>query len=401
MRKLLLVAKAEYLRLVKRRSFLLATLGMPALIGVIMVISILVAIGDRDERPFGVVDQSGILGDVSANTAAQAAAAVGFPSEAQARAALQAGQIKAFYIVPADYLQSPRVQLFYWQKAPPESTNAELDRLLRAALIARAPSEARSQLQRGVSFTYQGVEGDERGIERQVLGLLAPLFIGMFFVFVVMGSAGYLLQAVTTEKENRMVEVMFTSVSPQQLIGGKALGLMGVAFTQIGIWLVALVAAVLIAARSIPFFRELQVDPAFLLLVALYFVPTYALVAGMMISLGSMVTEIQQGQQIAGVLNMLFIVPFFFFVLVFTNPDSPVLVGMTLFPTTAFMAVAMRWGVTTVPLWQLALSWAILVVSAGLMVWVAGRVFRIGMLQYGQPLDLRAVAAIVRRPRYA
>ncbi len=186
----------------------------------------------------------------------QAASAVAFPDEAAARAALEAEEITAYYVVPADYLTSPQVQLFYWQKAPGDDVTSGLNRMLRAALAARAPADVRDRLMTGPNFTYQSLEGDERGIEKQVLGFLLPLLIGMFFVFVVMGSAGYLLQAVTTEKENRMVEVMFTSVSPLQLIGGKAVGLMGVAFTQIGIWVPALVAAVLVAARFVPFFRS-------------------------------------------------------------------------------------------------------------------------------------------------
>ena len=129
---------------------------------------------------------------------------------------------------------------------------------------------------------------------------MLPLFVGMFFVFVVMGSAGYLLQAVTTEKENRMVEVMFTSASPFQIIVGKALGLMAVAFTQIAVWILALVIALAVAALKVPFFRTIRIDPAFLLLVILYFVPTYALVAGIMITLGSMVTESPAGPTTGG-----------------------------------------------------------------------------------------------------
>jgi ABC-2 type transport system permease protein len=117
-----------------------------------------------------------------------------------------------------------------------------------------------------------------------------------------------------------------------------------------------------------------------------------------MITLGCMVTELQQGQQISGILNLLFMVPFFFFVLVFTNPNSPILVAMTLFPTTAFMTVAMRWGMTTIPTWQLVVSWLILVTTAALSIGVAARVFRVGMLRYGQPLSLRGVAEIVRAP---
>lgn len=397
MRKSWLVAKAEYLRLVKRRSFLLATLGIPLLIGVVMAVSIWVAVGNRDERSIGIVDQAGILGDVALSAAAQNFDTVALQDEAAARSALEAGQIRAYYVVPADYLVSRRVQLYYWQKAPADT--GQINGLLRAVLVAQAPADVREQLTRGVNFTYRGLEGEDRGIEKQVLGFLLPLFVGMFFVFVVMGSAGYLLQAVTTEKENRMVEVMFTSASPTEIIVGKAFGLMAVAFTQIAVWVLALVAALVIAASRIPFFRAIQVDPTFLLLMLLYFVPTYALVAGMMITLGSMVTEQQQGQQIAGMINMLFLAPFFTFVFVLTNPDSPLMVAMTLFPTTAFLTVAMRWGVTTIPAWQLILGWALLVGAAILMVLVAARVFRIGMLQYGQPMSLRTAASIARLPR--
>lgn len=401
MHKLLLIAKGEYLRMVKRRSFLLATLGMPLLIGIVSAASALIAIGGSDDRPFGVVDRAGLLGDVAATARAQAASAVAFPDEATARTALEAEEITAFYVVPADYLTSPQVQLFYWQKAPGDNVTSGLNRMLRAALAEKAPADVRDRLMMGPSFTYQSLEGDKQGIEKQVLGFLLPLLIGMFFVFVVMGSAGYLLQAVTTEKENRMVEVMFTSVSPFQLIGGKAVGLMGVAFTQIGIWVAALVAAVLVAARFVPFFRMIEIDPVFLVLVVLYFVPTYALVAGMMIALGSIVPDLQQGQQVSGIVSLLFMVPFFFFVLVFTNPNSPLMVIMTLFPTTAFMTVAMRWGATAVPFWQLAAGWGLLVGAAVLLVGLAARVFRVGMLHYGQPLSLRAVADILRTNRRA
>ncbi len=321
-----------------------------------------------------------------------------FPDEASARAALEAREIQGFYVVPSDYLTTQRVALFYWDKAPSNDVSGQFDRLLRAALVARAPAEVRDRLLGGTDITYRTVKAGEQAIDEQIIGFLLPLFVGMFFVFVVMGSAGYLLQAVTTEKENRMAEVMFTSLSPLKLIGGKAIGLMGVAFTQIGIWLLALVAAVVVASRFAPFLQGIKVDPTFPLLVVLYFVPTYALVAGMMITLGSMVTELQQGQQIAGILNLLFLVPFFFFVLVFTNPNSPILVAMTLFPTTAFMTVAMRWGMTTIPAWQLVIGWLILVTTAALSIGVAARVFREGMLRYGQPLSLRGVAEIVRAP---
>ena len=176
-----------------------------------------------------------------------------------------------------------------------------------------------------------------------------PLFVGMFFVFVVMGSAGYLLQAVTTEKENRVAEVMFTSLWPLQLIGGKAIGLMGVGFHANR----SVAAGVRRrAARSPPVRCRSSSDRAGLTLVAHcrpLFRPHLCVGSGDHDHPGQHGDQLQQGQQISGMINMLFMLPFFFFVLVFTKPDSPLMVALTLFPTTAFMTVAMRWGVTTVP----------------------------------------------------
>jgi len=128
----------------------------------------------------------------------------------------------------------------------------------------------------------------------------------------------------------------------------------------------------------------------------LYFIPAYALIASMMIAIGSAVSEMSQGQQIAGMLNLLFFVPYFFFATVFANPNSPLLVALTLFPTTAFITITMRWGVTVIPLWQLIASWIILAASAGSGIWIASRVFRAGMLRYGQPLPLQGVLAALR-----
>jgi ABC-2 type transport system permease protein len=125
---------------------------------------------------------------------------------------------------------------------------------------------------------------------------------------------------------------------------------------------------------------------------ALYFVPSYVLVAGIMVAIGSAVTEIQQGQQIAGLINLLFFVPFFFLALVIANPDSSLLVALSLFPTTAFMTITMRWSLAVVPLWQMAVSWVLLVTSAAGSLWISARVLRAGMLRYGQRLDLHSIA---------
>jgi ABC-2 type transport system permease protein len=133
-----------------------------------------------------------------------------------------------------------------------------------------------------------------------------------------------------------------------------------------------------------------------LLTLAVFFVPTYALIAGMMIVIGSMVTETRQGQQIAGALNMLFTLPFFFIVLFFTAPNSPLATILTIFPTTAFLTIALRWSMTTIPMWEMMMGWVLVVASAIFAVWAASRIFRVGMLRFGQRLDVKSMLRAVR-----
>lgn len=395
-----LIAKSEYRMLVGRRSFYFGTLGVPLLIAVIIALSIFFSTrGEQDDAPLGYVDLAGVLvhqvgrdayaepGDVEL---------VAFADENAARTALEEGDIQAYYLLPTDYLQSRRVQLNYWDDKPSSDVQQMFDRYIRANLLAGQPQAVQRRILNGIELSIRSADGKREAGEEDFLNFFLPFGVGMFFFFIVMTSSGYLLQAVTTEKENRMGEVMFTSVSPVQLVGGKILGLMGVAFTQMAIWISALLIGVTIASRYVDFMGGLHVPWAFGLLLLVFFTATFAIIAGIMTTLGSMVTELQQGQQIAGLINMLFAIPFFFMVLIFTDPDSPILVGLTLFPTTAFMTIAMRWGVTDIPTWQLIVSWLSVAGTAFLCIYVASRVFRLGMLRYGQPISLRRLLGIVR-----
>jgi ABC-2 type transport system permease protein len=388
------VAVAEFSRLARKRSFVLSLIAMPIFIGAIAAIAVVTAMPRGDDRPLGYVDLAGVT---QAETPAgfepsERVQLIPFADEAAAQGTLQAGEIQAFYVIPADYLETRQVRLYTWGESPSGGVRGAFEDFLTAHLVAQAPAEAQTVLLEGVSLNFRAAnDRREMPAEGFVVSMLLPFVIGFFFIMVVMTSGGYLLQAVTTEKENRMVEIMMTSISPLQLIAGKALGLIGVALTQIGVWLFALAVALVWGSSQVEWLREIRVPVDTIALAALFFIPTYVLLAGMMITIGCIVTELQHGQQISGFFNLLFALPFFFIVLMFTNPDSPIMIILTLFPTTSLMAIAMRWGVTAIPTWQVVLGFVILVASALGSLWVAARVFRLGMLSYGQPLTLTSL----------
>jgi ABC-2 type transport system permease protein len=400
MRKLWLIARHEYLKIIHKRSFLLGTLALPVFFVGIMVLSIVFTVGGTDRRPIGYVDHSGVLSagvvPTKNSRGEQLIEIRRFADEAAARKALEAGQIQAYYVLPGDYPDTLDVTLYYWDKVPADSIQSDFDYFVRANLAAQLPAAVQERALKGDELTARSADGGQELRGNTIVNFLLPFFIGLFFIIAVMSAAGYLLQAVTDEKESRTVEVMATSVTPMQLIGGKALGLIAVALTQILILLVVVVVGLSIGSRFIDFLAEVRIPWSLFATVAVFFVPAFALIGGMMIAIGSVVTEVRQGQQIAGMLNMLFSLPYFFVIVFFTAPNSTLSTILTLFPTTAFVTITLRWGMSTIPAWELIASWVLLVVSAGFMVWAASRIFRAGMLHYGQRLDFRSVVRAVR-----
>jgi ABC-2 type transport system permease protein len=397
MPKLWLVAGHEFRNMTQRRSFLMSTIGLPLLIGGIMAISILASIGEGQAKPLGYVDHAGILpGGAGAMGQEHDVTLQAFADEATAGAALAAGMIQSYYVLPADYRRTGQAQLYYAEDASNGTAQRAFSAFLRDRLLAGQPEAVRQRVADGIHLTVRSSDGRREFSELGILNVILPFVAGMAFGFGTLMAAGYLLQAVTTEKENRTVEVMATSLSPLQLVGGKAVGLIGVALTQLGIWAGAIVVGLIIAAQFWPEARAVRLPWGLLGVTALYFLPAYVLVAGIMVAIGGMVAEMRQAQQISGIVNLLFMLPFFVSALIFSQPDSPLLVALTLFPTTSFITILMRWGVTVVPAWQLVTSWLMLAASAVLSVWAAARIFRAGMLHYGQPLNLRTAWAALR-----
>jgi len=394
-----LVAKHEYRQTVIRRGFLILTLAVPVGIALMIGLVILVEIGSRNTEPIGYVDQAGLLDPAlyaqlpDVNDRVQIRE---FADEEAAHLALEQGQIQAYFVFPPDYPASLVTDIYYLQSPPDNDAWRDLDDFVRLNLTSNLPAEIQGRLLEGSQIRVHDVSSNRTFDENAVINVILPFVATFFFFFATMSSAGYMLGVVGNEKENRTMEVMVTSVTPRQLIIGKTVGLLGASLTQLAIYIVAAVIGVLLAAPSVPELQQATVPWSYLGLMALFFFPAYLLISGVMISIGAAVTELQQGQQVAGLLNLPFVAPFFIVALIISNPTHPLVIAFTLFPTTSFLTISLRWGMGTVPLWQLGLSWVLLAVTAVLSVWAAARIFRVGMLRYGKPLSLKNMIAAVR-----
>lgn len=399
MRNFWLMAKHEYFKMVGKRSFLLGTLAVPLIMALIMTVGIITSIRGQDKRPVGYVDKVGIMAPGLLPPVEDESDRIEFRpfrDETAADAALAHGDIQAYYLLPADYLYNRAVTLTYWDDDPSSTVTNAFNDLVRINLAANLSPEIQTRLVDGNYLVVRALESNREIDSKNPMAFILPFVAAFLFIFIVMGSASYLLQVVTDEKENRTVEIMVTSLTPGQMIGGKALGLMAVSLTQVFIWIIVAIIGLTIGAQYIVELQNVKLPWSFLFVTLLYFLPAYALISGLMTAVGGAVTDLRQGQQIVGILNLFFIIPFFFIALIFAQPDSPVLVALTLFPTTAFISIIMRYAVSIVPFWQMALSWLLLTGTAVLSVWASAKIFRAGMLSYGQLMNLHTLWQAIR-----
>jgi ABC-2 type transport system permease protein len=396
MRSFWLVAKHEYLRTAVRRGFVIATVAIPLGLAALVAFGILVEGLGKSNLPVGYVDHAGILDASQGASEASSVQVRAYADEEAGLSALEREEIQALFVLPPDYLQTLGTELYYLEKPPSEEAWSDLADLIRLNLVAALPEEIQGRVLEGASITVHDTVSNREFGESSAINIVLPFVATFFFFFATMFAAGYMLGVVANEKENRTMEVMVTSVTPGQLIGGKTAGLLAASLTQLSIYVIAAVIGLKVAAPYVPELQQAAVPWDYLGVMALFFLPSYALIAAIMVAIGGAVTELQQGQQMAGILNLFFMLPIFLLPVIFQDPSHPLVVAFSIFPTTSFLTISLRWGLGTVPLWQIGVGWVLLVTTALLTVWAAARVFRVGMLRYGQPLSLKAAAAAIR-----
>jgi len=395
MSKLWSVAWHEYQRNVFKRSFILALLSVPLLIGVNIGLIAFMVSRENNNAPVGYVDHAGLLADpvpAPLGSSEEAIAFIPFQTEEEARVALESNDIQAYYVVTPGYFETSRIELVYL-KEPGENATQQFYDLIQINALADQPPEIALRAAEGSNVTVRTPDGSREFSGGPTLGAVLPVLLSIAFIFLVLMSSGYLMGAVVEEKENRTMEVLITSLSPSKLIGGKVLGIVAIGLTQMAAWLLVGVLAVLIGGQvlGIEWFQNPGLDWGSILTVVAIAIPSYVLASALMTAIGSTVAQAQEGQQIGALFFMLFMIPLYAIMLIGETPNAAPSVVLTLLPFTSLMTVGFRSLFSVVPLWQVAASVAIQMACAVGALWLAGRAFRLGMLRYGQRLSLREI----------
>jgi ABC-2 type transport system permease protein len=403
MKILLRVATYEYRRNVFKKSFIFTLLSIPLFIAFSIGIGLFMESRGDNPQPVGVVDQAQIFGEtlipaqVKTNWAAQYSDPIEFIAygdELQARAALEAKELQAYFILPENYKQTRQVEVVYVNE-PGENAWQQWWDLLQLNLMVDQPGDIASRAASGTEYIVRSIDGTRQSpTNAPTFGLLMPLFIAAAFLLMMMMSAGYTLGAVADEKENRTMEILITTISPIQLIGGKVLGIVAISLTLLTSWTIIVLLGVIIGRQAgVSWLNDLSMDWRTIIATVTIAIPSYVLVTALMTTIGVMVTTVQEGQSVSAIFFILHAIPLYASWLFISNPHGPLAILMSVLPFTSLMTVGMRNLFTIVPSWQVALSVVVQTLGALGAIWLASTTFRRGMLRYGQRLSFRRLIA--------
>lgn len=396
------VAAHEFGIHVRRKGFILATLGMPLFFAISFGLIAFFATRSDGASSIGYVDQSEITRFqpaqvVITGTLQPDITVIRYPDEAQARADTASERIDGYIVIPADYLTSGALRGVAEDSLPNSSQNA-FEKFLSRTLVANDGSVAAARLERPITEIRSRTLASPREATRGqgVVLFMAPYLFGIFFFIGIFSSSSYLMTALVEEKENRVMEILATSIKPWALMAGKILGLGLLGLLQITVWLLVVVGAFLLARSQIAAIASLSVPTGVLVVAVLMFIPSYLLVAASLSTVGAAVSAVQEGQQLSGVVSILMIAPVWFLPAIIRAPNGLLATATSIFPFTAPIVMMQRVALTDVPAWQIGLSFAVVSLSAIGMMWVAGKVMRFGMLRYGKRLSLRDIGQALR-----
>jgi len=415
MSKTLTVVRKEYLERVRSKSFLIGTLLGPVFMGALILGPALLAdVASDQARTVAVLDLSGEVlprldgelerrGDDHVQLTEVACDGDTDACAEELKRLVLSEEADAGLLIGRDFFAEP--QLTFYNTAVgaavlrDNTLRPALDHLLREERFDRAgvPAEQHDFILARSDWSTLKLSAEAEAEQDADVGIIGGIFMVMIIYFMVLVYGQQNLTVVIEEKSSRMVEVLLASLRPEQLMMGKVLGIGLAALTQVAVW----TAAGVVASGQGIAVGGAQIDlalfgPWFWLNFLLFYLFGYFLYASLYAGVGAMCNSVQDAQQFAGVLTMGMVVPIMLMMLVIKAPDALLSTILSLIPFFSPIIMFMRISVSNPPLWQVILSWALLVGTIWLANKIAGKLFRAGILLYGAAPTWGSLAKALR-----
>jgi ABC-2 type transport system permease protein len=402
MNKVWLVFKNEFITVVNRKSFLITLFLFPIVSFVIVLIvgGIQRSTGTDTSAMIeellmpsakvtleGFVDNSGLVAAIPEGYEGRLAR---FSSEDQARAALTGGEISAYYLIEPDYLESGTIIYMRPDFNPLGGSvqSSSIDALM-AYNLTDGNLDLYNRLENPLILTTQTVDaaGPERD-DSNPLTFLLPYAVTFLFYIVIMTATSLLLSSISSEKQNRVMEVLMTSMHPREMLTGKivALGLTGL--LQTVVWTGSGLLLLRLAGQRFALGAAFQLPTSILVWGILFFIFGYAVYASLLAGVGALVPNMREASQLTTMVILPMIVPLMFISSLIQAPNSTLSVVFSMFPLTAPVAMMTRLAATQVPFWQSALALALVALTAVYFVFAVSKLFRAQNLLSGRSVNV-------------
>jgi len=304
-----------------------------------------------------------------------------------------ANEIDAYLIIPREIDAVDAVFEFRSRKGDDFAANRTLRNALNQAVRSQRLADANiseSQLARlSEDINFDAKKIDEHGGEKETGGTFAVSFIIGMLIYVTLAIYGQVIMgAVVEEKETRIAEILFSSAKPIELILGKLVGVGLAALTQLAIWIGSALVLIGFGAASIggaDFAASLPtITPLMVFYFFVFFLLGFFIYASIFALIGAMVTTVQEGGQFSLAPIMLLVIALLVSFSVIRDPNSSMSFWVSIAPFLAPITMPVRILAETPPFWQVALAIAVNGAAIVLLVWLASRVYRVGMLMYGK-----------------
>jgi len=408
--KLWAVVKREYLERVRTKGFVIGTVLGPLLMGGMMIVPALAARSGGKPLRVAVLDGTGTLQaaveeglraarfdgkarfDVQPAPGAEAgpaAAATAGTSDAPLKKAVLEGRLDGYLHLPADAVTAGTAS-YYGRNVSNRIELRTMERTVSDVLVGRRltgagldPAKVKDLTKELDLKTIRLSEKGEREDQGAAMIFSIILLMILYMSIILWGQA--VMTSVIEEKTSRVVEVMAAGVSPTTLLAGKLLGVGAAGLTQFLVWAISLFGvSVFAAGAAMGSFAMPEITPVMLVSFVLFFVLGFLFYAALYASIGAAVNTVQEAQSLAFPVLLPIILAMVCFPAVLEAPDGVLAVTMSMIPGMSPLIMFLRIVVLTPPLWQIALSIALLALGILGVVWVAARVYRVGILMYGK-----------------
>ena len=411
MENIILIAKREFFTQVKKKSFIILTLLTPLLIIVFGGVVSLMFQANETQMQISVIDKSGLFKDrLKSDQNIRYVFSLEETEKSLIKALETTEEMNGVMIIPKKEIHELEnsIEILTNKNLSNEARRniaGNISEIIKAEKInALGISTAQIEdLNKGVNLHVVNVLEKEKKQDSFLVGVKSGLSMFLMycvFTFIMMYGIR-VMRSVLEEKNNRVVEILISSVKPFELMMGKILGVTGVALVQFGVWVVMIFASVMtlgssnvgmvsgVAEVQMVLSALSQINYGLILFVfVIYFLLGYLFYSAMYAAIGSAVDNETETQQFTLFAILPMMLGFYGSITIMNNPDGPMSFWLSMIPFTSPIAMLARIPFD-VPVWELVLSIVILLVSTLGMVFIASKIYRVGILMYGNKVTLK------------